>query len=152
MNNITIQLDGTNYNIPGAGYTYNLTFALNDTATQCYLGIIPSTEKYVTLGGLFLGNYYTSFDYSSLSVSFGVNSRNDFGQGIGAEPADNPVNPPTPPTPTPTPTSSKMAWWAVMLIILAVVVAIIGIGFLIKSCSNSKKQEEEKAMSRNLLY
>jgi len=96
----------------------------------------------ITLGSLFLASYYAEFDYMTTTVSFAANSLTK-----AWTPTITAYTPPPTPTPTPTP-SSGMAWWAVLLIVLACLLVLVLIALLVKHFKD-KSNDESASIAYN---
>lgn len=87
-----------------------------------------------------MASYYAEFNYMTTMVSFAPNSLTKTWTSTIA------VYTP-PPTPTPTP-SSGMAWWAVLLIVLACLLVLVLIALLVKHFKD-KSNDESASIAYN---
>jgi hypothetical protein len=74
---ITLRLDDADYTIPPAGYLLDIPMDVS-FYYRCRVPIsfIPDSMRMGLLGDTFLRNFYSSYDFSTESVSFGVNAAN----------------------------------------------------------------------------
>lgn len=71
LQDLVIQLDGTNYSVPPYGYLVENYQSHKCAIAVSYLGILQ--DSYV-LGDAFIKNFYSSFDYQNLTISLAQNS------------------------------------------------------------------------------
>ena len=91
------------------------------------------------MGSLFLASYYAEFDYTTTMISLAVNNQ--------TQAWTSSIDAVVPPSPTPTP-SSGMAWWAVLLIVLACLLVLVLIALLVKHFKD-KSNDESASIAYN---
>lgn len=88
-----------------------------------------------------MASYYAEFDYTTTMISLAVNNQTQAWTST--------IDAVVPPTPTPTPTpSSGMAWWAVLLIVLACLLVLVLIALLVKHFKD-KSNDESASIAYN---
>ena len=113
LDDLVIQIDGTDYSIPSYGYLLENFDGHECAVAVSYLGFLG--DQYV-LGDTFIRNFYTSFNYEDMTVSFGRNS-------------DGPVS-----------FEPTLNWWQILLICIGGLLLIILIALGIRYYKGRGKQ------------